>query len=152
MPISTSIEVDRPAAEVFDYVTDPSRFHEWQNGVTKGHLETAGPPSVGDRCLTTRRIGFAERPVTSEVTHIDPPHRWGVRGIDGPIRAAVDVTVEPLDEDKRSKVTITLDFTGQGIGKLFVPLIVRPQARREMPVNVQRLKERLEVIDQRTGE
>ena len=152
MPISTSIEVDRPAAEVFDYVTDPSRFHEWQNGVTKGHLQSAGPPAVGDKCLTTRRVGFVERPVTSELTHIDPPHRWGVRGIDGPIRAAVDVTVEPLDEDKRSKVTITLDFTGQGIGKLFVPLIVRPQARREMPVNVQRLKERLEVIDQRTGE
>jgi len=141
VPISTSIEVGRPATEVFDYVTDPSPFHEWQNGVTEGHLQSASPPTVGDRCLTTNgRIGFAQRPVTSEVTHVDPPHRWGVHGIDGPIRADVDVTVEPLDDDKRSKVTITMDFTGYGIGKLLVPLIVRPQARREMPVNVHRLK------------
>ena len=147
MSTSTSIEVDRPAVDVFAYVTDPGRFHEWQNGVTKGHLATAGPPSVGDRCLTTRRIGFAERPVTSEVTNVDPPHNWGVRGIDGPVRAAVDVTVEPLDDDERSTVTITIDFTGYGIGKLLVPFLVRPQARREMPANVKRLKERLESLN-----
>ena len=30
--ITTSIEVERPAEEVFDYVTDPSRFSEWQQG------------------------------------------------------------------------------------------------------------------------
>jgi hypothetical protein len=151
MPISTSIEVDRPAAELFDYVTDPSRFREWQHGVIEGHM-SARPPSVGDRCLTTRRIGFAKRPITSEVTHADPPRSWGVRGIDGPIRAAVDVTVEPLDDDKRSRTTITIDFTGHGIGKLLVPLMVRPQARKEMGANLQRLKERLEIIDQRAAD
>jgi hypothetical protein len=152
VPISSSVEVGRPAAELFDYVTDPSRFREWQNGVTEGHLQSAGPPSVGDRCLTTRRIGFAERPVTSEVTHVEPPHSWGVRGIDGPIRAAVDVTVEPLDDDQRSRLTITIDFTGHGIGKLLVPLLVRPMARKEMGANVQRLKDRLEVTDEGAGD
>ena len=91
--------------------------------------------------------GSPDRLVTSQVTHVDPPHSWGVRGIDGPIRAAVDVTVEPLENDRRSRVTITIDFTGYGIGKLLVPLLVRPQARREMPANVQRLKERLESLD-----
>ena len=33
--ISTSIEVDRPAGEVFAYATDPTRFHEWQQGARK---------------------------------------------------------------------------------------------------------------------
>jgi hypothetical protein len=152
VPISASIEVDRPAAELFDYVTDPGRFSEWQKGVIEGRMQSAGRPSVGDKCLTIRRIGFADRPVTSEVTNVDPPHNWGVRGIDGPVRAAVDVTVEPLDDDERSTVTITIDFTGYGFGKLLVPLLVRPQARKEMQANVQRLKERLEVIDERAGD
>jgi hypothetical protein len=66
-----------------------------------------------------------------------------VRGIDGPIRAAVDVTVQPLG-DERSRVTIAVDFAGHGIGKLLVPLVVRREARQEMPANVARLKERLE--------
>jgi hypothetical protein len=151
VPVSTSIEVDRPAAGLFDYVTDPSRFSEWQTGVVEGHMERTGPASVGEKCFTTRRIGFADRLVTSEVTHVDPPRKWGVRGIDGPIRAAVDVTVEPLENDDRSRVTITIDFMGYGIGKLLVPLLVRPQARREMPANARRLKDRLEAIDSPTN-
>jgi hypothetical protein len=143
-PNVSTIEVDRPAAEVFAYAIDPSRFSEWQENVVGGHMEGDGPPAVGDKCVTARRIGFAERPATSEVTHIDPPVSWGVRGTEGPIRAIVDVTVDALDHDTRSRLTIAIDFEGHGIGKLLVPLVVRRDARKEMPANLQRLKERLE--------
>ena len=98
---------------------------------------------MGATCVTTRRIGGADRPSTSEVVHIDPPRTWGVRGTDGPIRAAVDVLVEPLG-DARSRVTISVDFTGHGIGKILVPLMVRREARREMPANMAALKQRIE--------
>jgi hypothetical protein len=73
---------------------------------------------------------------------LEPPHAWAVRGIDGPIRAAVEVTVEPLGAN-RSWVAIAVDFTGHGIGKFLLPLVVRGEARR-MPANLARLKERLE--------
>ena len=141
--ISTSAEVDRPADDVFAYATDPTRFHEWQNGVVEGHMEASGVPAVGTICRTTRRIGGANRTSTSTVTRIDPPRAWGIRGVDGPIRAIVDVTVEPLSA-QRSRLTITVDFTGHGIGKVLVPLVVRPEARKEMPGNVAALKRRLE--------
>lgn len=143
-PITTTIEVARPPKEVFAYVTDPSQFAAWQQGVVGGHMDGHGPHSVGARCITTRRIGYAERPVTSEITHIDPPWSWGVRAIDGPIRAIVAVNVEPLEEGQRSRVTIDLDFEGHGIGRVLVPLAVRRQARREMPDNLSTLKSRLE--------
>jgi hypothetical protein len=142
-PIEVSIDVARPQDEAFAYVTDPSRFAEWQAGVVGGHMDGEST-SVGSKCMTTRRIGGAEREVTSQVTKLDPPRAWGVRGIDGPIRAIVNVTVESLNASPRSRVTIALDFGGRGIGKLLVPLVVRRQARREMPANIQRLKERLE--------
>ena len=142
-PITASIEVDRSAEEVFTYATDPSRFSEWQKGVVSGHMESVGAPQVGDRCLTTRRIGLANRPVVSELVSFDPPHQWGVRGVDGPIRATVDVTVEPRS-DISAQLTIALDFEGHGIGRLLVPLLVRREAQREMPVNVATLKHRLE--------
>ncbi|MGH9090711.1 MAG: SRPBCC family protein [Acidimicrobiales bacterium] len=151
MSISTSIEVERPQAEVFAYVTDPSRFGEWQDGVVSGHMANYGPPSVGDLCVSTRRIGFAQRSVTSEVTHIEPPRTWGVRGIDGPIRAEVNVTVEALESEQRSRVTIEIDFSGHGIGHVLVPLLVQPQARKEMPANVKRLKGRLETGAERAS-
>jgi uncharacterized protein YndB with AHSA1/START domain len=142
-PITVSTEVDRSAEDVFAYATDPTRFREWQAGVIDGHLDQPGVPAVGVRCLTTRRIGGANRSSTSEVKHINPPETWGVRGIDGPIRAIVDVTVEPLTAH-RSRLTIAVDFEGHGIGKLLVPLVVRREARKEMPANLATLKERLE--------
>jgi len=142
--LATSIDVARPPDEVFAYVTDPARFGEWQANVTDGHLEGSRPPEPGARCVNTRRIGFVERAVTSEITHIDPPRRWGVRGVDGPIRADVDVTVDPIEDGQASRVTINIDFQGHGIGKLLVPLAVRPQARKEMPANLKRLKQRVE--------
>ena len=145
-PITVSTEVDRPAEAAFAYVTDPSRFPEWQAGVVSGHLDGSdGGPGVGARCVTVRRIGGTERASTSELVRLDPPRAWAVRGLDGPIRAAVDVTVEPLGAD-RSTVAIAVDFTGHGIGKVLVPLLVRRQARREMPANIGRLKERIEQI------
>jgi hypothetical protein len=72
-PIVTSAEIQRPAAEVFAYATDPARFSEWQQGVVDGHVD--GPangtpsPAVGAKCVTTRRIGGANRPSTSELVH-----------------------------------------------------------------------------------
>jgi hypothetical protein len=142
-PITISIEVDRSAEDVYAYATDPTHFHDWQQGVIDGHLDHPGTPSVGTLCLTTRRIGGTNRASTSEITHINPPKTWGVRGIDGPIRAIVDLTVEPLTAH-RSRLTITVDFEGHSIGKLLVPLIVRPEARKEMPSNLATLKQHLE--------
>jgi hypothetical protein len=141
--IGATTEVDRPAAEVFAYATDPTRFSEWQKGVVDGHLDQADTPQVGARCFTTRRIGGANRPVTSQLAHIDPPKSWGVRGVDGPIRATADLTVEPLTET-RSRLTIAVDFEGHGIGKILVPLLVRRHAQKEMPANLAMLKQRLE--------
>ena len=142
-PIITSIEIARPAEDVFAYVTDPSRFPEWQQGVVSGRLDTA-TPRVGSRCTTVRRIGGREREVVTAIRECDAPRRWADRGIDGPIRAIVAVTVEPLAGGSRSRVTIEVDFTGHGIGRLLVPLVVRRQAARENPESMKRLKQRLE--------
>ena len=143
-PIITTVEIARGPDEVFAYVTDPSHFVEWQQGVVSGRIEGDGPTRVGSRCVTTRRIGGSDRTTTSEITEVVPPRRWADRGLDGPIRARVEVDVEPIDGSAGSRVTIAVDFAGHGIGRLLVPLFVRPQARREMPANCQNLKDVLE--------
>lgn len=148
-PIVTEVEIARPPDEVFAYVTDPSHFVEWQQGVTGGRIEGDGPTRVGSRCVTTRRIGGAERTVTTEITEITPPRTWADHGLDGPIRAVIKVRVDPVDGGAASRVRFDVDFEGHGIGVLLVPLFVRPQARREMPGNCRALKERLENADGR---
>jgi hypothetical protein len=140
--IVSTIEIGRTPEEVFAYVTDPSRFGEWQKGVVSGSEEGHG---VGARCIMTRRIAGSERTSTSEVTEYDPPRRWAIHGIDGPIRADVSVVVEPVSGDsaQRSRVTLQLDFQGHGFGKVMAPFVTS-QARKEVPISCHKLKERLE--------
>jgi uncharacterized protein YndB with AHSA1/START domain len=140
--IVSHVEVEAPQEEVFDYVTDPTHFPEWQANVVGGHM--AGQTAIGSKCNTTRRIGGGEREVTSEVTKYNPPSSWAVHGTDGPIRALVDVTVEPVTGTNRTRVTISLEFEGHGVGKVLVPVLVKPQSRKEMQRNMTRLKARLE--------
>ena len=142
MTATATIEIQRPAAEVFAYVTDLGRFHEWQNGVVGATMTEPGPSAVGSHWTTSRRVGPLNRPFTSVVTTMSPPNSWAVQGIDGPIRALVDVSVEAVHET-RARVSIAVTFEGRGIGKVLVPL-VRRQAAREMPANMERLRRRLE--------
>ncbi len=145
-PIVSTIEVTRPPEEVFAYVTDPTRLCEWQDGVVSGRMAGGGPPAAGARFTTTTRIGGTEQVSTLEITELEPPRVWTVRGVDGPVRVKVTVTVDPLPGVPGSRVTVALDFDGHGPGRLLVPLVVRPQAARQAPRSCQRLKERLEQL------
>ena len=142
-PIVSSIEIARPPDEVFAYATDPSRFAEWQRDVVRVRVEGDGPPGVGSRFTTTRRVGGTERTMTQEVTECRAPASWAVRGVDGPIRPNATVSVEPLDGGARSRVTFTLDFEGHGIGRPLLPA-VRRQTQKAAPVSYRNLKARLE--------
>jgi uncharacterized protein YndB with AHSA1/START domain len=142
--IVNSVEISRSPEDVFSYVTDPSHLPEWQESVVSVRREGDAPLAVGSRVIVTRRVGRREIDMTAELVELNPPSSWAVRGIDGPVRGMVKGTIEPLGDGERSRVTIALDFEGRGIGKLLIPLVVRPQAQREMPKNLQHLKRRLE--------
>jgi uncharacterized protein YndB with AHSA1/START domain len=136
-PLVSTIEIARPPEEVFAYVTDPSRFAEWQHDVVTVRI-------LGDsRFTTTRRIRGAERTMTQQITRNDPPRSWAAQGIDGPVRPHATVTVEPIEDGTRSRVTFALDFEGRGLGVPLVPL-VRRQAQNGAPASYRNLKKLLE--------
>jgi uncharacterized protein YndB with AHSA1/START domain len=143
-PIVSEIEIARPPDEVYAYVTDPSRFPEWQHDVVRVRLEGDRPPGLGSRFTTTRRIGRVEQTTTQEITELDPPRSWAARGVDGPFRPSAGIAVEPLDGGAGSRVRFTLDFEGQGIGRLLPLEVIRRMAARSAPRSYRNLKERLE--------
>ena len=143
-PIVSNVEIARPPDEVYAYVTDPSRFPEWQHDVVRVRVEPGRPPGVGSRFTTVRRIGRVEQTTTQEVTAADPPRSWAVRGVDGPFRPNAAVTVAPLDGGAGSRVTFALDFEGQGIGRLLPLEVIRRMAAKGAPRSYRNLKERLE--------
>jgi uncharacterized protein YndB with AHSA1/START domain len=143
-PITESIEIDRRPEDVFAYVIDPSHVSDWQESAVSVRREGTGPVTDGTRVVITRRLGRREMTMTAELTDLNPPRSWSVRGVDGPVRGMFKGTIDPLREGAASRVTMVLDFEGHGLGKLLVPLVVRRQASREMPKNQQKLKQLLE--------
>ncbi len=85
--IVESIEISRHPEEVFSYVTDFSRFPDWQGGVVSARREGDAPLAVGSRAVVTRRAGPRELARTEEITELRPPRTWAVRGVGGPIIA-----------------------------------------------------------------
>ena len=140
--INASIEIARPPEAVYAYIDDLARHGEWQSQIEEVRVETEGPTRVGTRAWERRRAGRRTFESTYEITAHDPPRRSSFRGVDGPVRPVGTVTVEPAG-DGGSRVTLELDLVGHGLGKLLAPL-ARSQARKQVPADQQRLKERLE--------
>lgn len=143
-PIVSSFEIARPPDAVWAYLTDPTRFPEWQRDVVRVEIEGGGPPAVGSRFITIRRIGGVEQRTTQQITDSTPPRSWAARGVDGPFRPNASVTVEPLGDGTRSSVTVALDFEGHGIGKLLPLEVIRRMTAKTAPKSYQNLKELLE--------
>jgi uncharacterized protein YndB with AHSA1/START domain len=87
------IDIDRPPEAVFALLTDISRLPEWQESAISAEAE--GSVAVGSRIRETRRLMGREFRVVHEVTAHDPPHRFDIRSIEGPIPLSVSHTLEP---------------------------------------------------------
>jgi len=141
--IVESVEISRSPEDVFAYIDQLERHGEWQSSIISVTRDTPAPTGVGSRATDLRKVPGGKQSVTYEITEYDPPRRAAFRGTNGPVRPVGVVTVEPAGEG-RSRVTIELDLQGHGLLGLVVGPLARGQARKEVPQDQQRLKERLE--------
>ena len=142
--IVESIEISRRPEDVFPYVADASHHPEWIDSVISARREDAGPLAVGSTVLATRRVGLWKLRITERMDELHPPRTWANHGVGGiPVIAFANGVIEPLDDGTRSRVTISCEFQGRGIGKLLVPLLSRRLAKL-LPRDEQKLKELLE--------
>ncbi|WP_168801565.1 SRPBCC family protein [Glycomyces buryatensis] len=135
--MSNTIEIDRPPQEVFAFAADPTHFPEWQRDVVRVDMLDE------EEFATVRRVIGAERSMLQRITANEPPRYWAAEGVDGAIRPHATITVEPLDDGTRSKVTFTLDFESVGIGAAILPM-VRRAAEKGAPTSHRNLKTLLE--------
>jgi len=121
-PFVDSIEINRRPEDVFAYFDELGKHGEWQDQIVSVHVETDGPTRVGTRATDKRRLPGGTRDITYEITEHDPPRTSSFRGLNGPIRPTGTITVEPLDDGARSKLTLGFELKGKGLGLLFAPL------------------------------
>ncbi|MEW1953142.1 SRPBCC family protein [Terrabacter sp. NPDC080008] len=142
--IEASTDIARTPQEVFAYVADPARLPTWQPSVDAATFEPPGASAaVGVRGHEVRRVPGGARTFRWEVTDCEPGRRWGIRGIDGALRAHVTFSFAATSAGTGTHVDYRIQLEGHGVGKLIQP-VVSQGVRKEVPANLALLKERLE--------
>ena len=136
------IVIDRPAAEVFAYLSDFEQNPTWQNGMKSCVWVTEPPTTIGSRY--EQKASFAGREINSTFEVID--YTAGSRVKAMTIESTFPITftrwVSPLD-GSRTRVQVLIEGDSSGLFRMLEPLMA-PLVRRSIRKDYARLKELLE--------
>ena len=143
--VVTHLDVGRPAAVVFAFVSDQVNAPLWQRGLDEVRRTTDGPIGVGTEHVFVRR--FAGRRIESRNRFVEfESGRYVAFEIpEGKITGRASYLVEP-DGDVRCHVTSTMQFDVNGWMRFAEPLLARV-LERDSRRDEQTLKRLLESID-----
>ena len=139
MHFHVEIDIDRPPEDVFALLTDIARLPEWQASAVSA--EADGPVGEGTHIREQRRLFGREYRVVHEVAAFDPPHRFDIRSVEGPLPLTVSHTLEPSGGGTR------LEVVGEAKPKGMMRLAAGAAAKAaegEFRRDFERLKELLE--------
>ena len=140
--VEASVDIDRPIDEVFAYVADPAKTPEWSSMALECSLEGSGPIGVGSRIMTVGKFLGRRAESTSEVTRYDPPHKFSLRVVSGPIHgASLERQLESIGEGTRYRSRLVGESSG--FFKLADP-ILEALLKRTVDTDLQTLKAILE--------
>ncbi len=142
--VEESITINRPADEVFDFVTTPENDGLWSATAVERHRETEGPIDVGSRIKAVDKFLGRRIESTFEVTEHEPGRRSSIR-LSGPFAATGTYILDPMNGATRFR---WLMEAAPGLGGVFLGRATDPIVtfffRRRLRFDLRRLKEVLE--------
>jgi uncharacterized protein YndB with AHSA1/START domain len=133
------VDVARPPADVFAYLTDVSKLPEWQTSASEAHVE--GAVRLGARISERRHFLGRHIRTELEVTAYEPPQRFDVESRSGPVEFKIRHTLTPTPEGTRLRAEVDVKVGGMMRLAAQGPLKI---AEREFRSDFARLKDLLE--------
>ena len=135
-----AIEIERPVAEVFAFVTEPSNYPRWQPSLVEVRPHSPGPLRVGNTATEVRRFLGREVETTWTCVEHQPVSRSAIESDDGPVPFRGTFVLEP--HDRGTRLTWIVETRGAA-SRLGGPLVGKA-TKSELEANCERLKELLE--------
>lgn len=125
-----TVTINRPAEDVFAYVTDTSNDPAWHTDILEARKITEGPIGIGTRWRLRFKPFMGVSESTSEVVEFEPNRKEVLRGVAGPMTTTLTYTFESVGGGTRHgrRVQITIS----GWMKLMDPLMRLMVPRRNM--------------------
>jgi uncharacterized protein YndB with AHSA1/START domain len=136
--IDVTLDIDRPVADVFAYLTDPRRMPEWVSTVKE--VKADGPPRLGAKLVQTHAFLGRSVSVTAEITAYEEDREVAF-ATRSPLPVTQTLTLRPEGSGTRLRAVMEADF---GVFRPAAEGIVAARARREYERDLGRLKDLLE--------
>lgn len=133
-----SVEIDRPAAEVFGWLLDRERRLRWVDGLEASESLDAGDPAVGSRFRETLSQHGLNATVETTIAELDPPRRITLVVDARGLHARTETTL--AEAGGRTRVVSALDATARGMAGRLVAGVVARQAQGSLERSLARLK------------
>ena len=136
-----TVHIERPAKEVFEYVSDVENNPAWRTAVTETRWLDPGPTKPGRRGEQTSRLIGRRYSVRAEVVDWEPPLHvsWATTA------GGADVRTHCRVEEDGSGCRVTLESEGEftGVWRLLTPLAAM-MLRQRSKADIERLRAILE--------
>ena len=144
--IERSIDIDRPAGEVFHVLVDLDRLPRWATILVENHDTPGRPLQTGDRFRQTIRIAGIHLQTDWRVHEVDRPTRVSYEATEergGKLRMTQRVHESP-DGGCRVELDLDYDLPGGVFGEAADRLFVERRNQREAEHTLENLKDLLE--------
>jgi uncharacterized protein YndB with AHSA1/START domain len=140
--LSFNVSIARPPAEVFSILTDFEAYlARWAKGPVAAAKLGPDPTGPGSRFDITAKIGPLRVRSPYEVLEWEPPHRFGGRGVAGPVKFQEEYRLAA--GQGTTELTQSIKAWPRGPFRLVQPMIAR-QLESLLPADLGRLKHLVE--------
>ena len=139
--VEKSVLINKPAEEVFNFITAEGNYTKWQTGVEEMIEEAGSRNTVGSQFTEVRKFMGQEMRTTLEITAFEPNVKWAAKVVKGPVPYEVTVTFE--SSNGGTKYTTRVEGEPKGFFKLAENLVAS-QLEKSLEADGQKLKELLE--------
>jgi uncharacterized protein YndB with AHSA1/START domain len=139
--VEESVPIDRPAEDVFGFVSDPSTYLRWRGDVVAIDNVSPGPLVRGSTFDQIVASFLGRQRFTFAVTGYEPNGRLELRATSGPVRPIVTYGVESAG--RGTLLTARIDVRTRGVFRLLEPLMTGGVKKRNSQ-DMSKLKQILE--------
>jgi uncharacterized protein YndB with AHSA1/START domain len=145
MTVEATITINRPSAEVFDFVTDVTNMPQWVTGVSSAELRT---PEMGSGARFVCRYTSALRPneIEIEVSTYDRPGRFGLHSARGPFDFEGTMTLVEVDGGTvvTNSIVADPDSVATRIAAILFGWFVGPSMRKRLTRELETLRDSIQ--------
>lgn len=117
------VTIDRPVAEVFNFVADPASYSKWMNGVSEARLDPGAQLGTGARVQSKGKTPLGAYEAPMEITEYVPNRQLGIKAtIPGKMEFQGRWVFEP-NGDSATRITTSGETHLLGAWRLAEPLM-----------------------------